>query len=267
MEPFPGYRLRRRLGRGAFAEVWEALGRDGQVLALKFLPCADGLTTRQELRSLDAVRQLRHPNLVRIERVWCQPGYIVVAMERAEASLLHLLEVAEADLGGPLVPEYACFLLAQAAAALDFLNTPQHRINDHVLAVRHRDVKPSNLLLFGDTVKLTDFGLAYLTSSPMCACPRAGTVEYSAPEVFHGRVSTNTDQYALAVSYCHLRGGRLPFPDTPLDYDRRYVRPDPDLSMLPPRERPVVARALAPRPEERWSSCAAFMEEVARSVM
>jgi serine/threonine protein kinase, bacterial len=266
LELLPGYRLQRRLGRGGFAEVWEARSGDGRVVALKFLPCAEGPATRQELRSIEAVRQLRHPNLIRVERVWCQPGYIVVAMERADASLLDLLDVYQADIGHPVTGEHACSLLAQAAAALDFLNRPRHRINGQTVAVRHRDVKPSNLLLFGDTVKLSDFGLAYLTNAPECACPRAGTVEYSAPEVFRGRVSDRTDQYALAVTYCHLRAGRLPFPHTPIDFDRRYVRPDPDLEMLPPRERPIVARALEPRPDARWPSCAAFIADLSHSV-
>src|SRR5947209_16690599 len=43
----------------------------------------------------------------------------------------------------------------------------------------------------------------------------SGTPDYAAPEVFRSRLSNRTDQYALAITYCQLRGGRLPFPDTP----------------------------------------------------
>jgi serine/threonine-protein kinase len=93
-------------------------------------------------------------------------------------------------------------------------------------------------------------------TSAQAACPPGGTVEYSAPEVFQGQVSERTDQFALAVTYCQLRSGRLPFRDSPADFDRSYLRPNPDLSLLTPRERPVITRALAPLPRDRWQSCA-----------
>ena len=84
LEPFPGYHLRRLLGFGSFAEVWEAEAADGGRVALKFLPAERQNATPGELRSLQAVRQLLHPNLIRIGRVWCHLGYIVIAMELAD---------------------------------------------------------------------------------------------------------------------------------------------------------------------------------------
>jgi serine/threonine-protein kinase len=264
MEPYPGYYLRRRRGRGGFAEVWEAEGKEGDMVALKFLPFSNGHATPHEVRAIEAIRALRHPNLIRIERVWSQPGYIVVAMELAEASLLDLLTLYQSEFNTPINPEYACELLGQAAAALDFLNTRQHAIRGQRVAVQHRDVKPSNLLLFGDTVKLTDFGLAAFMSASEGPHVRQGTVDYSPPEVFQGGLSNRSDQYSLAVTYCHLRGGSLPFPETPLNFDRRYKRPTPDLSMLSARERPVVARALAHVPQSRWPSCADFIAQLVK---
>jgi serine/threonine protein kinase, bacterial len=264
MEPYPGYQLRRRRGRGGFAEVWEAVGKDGSVVALKFLPFANGSATPHEVRAIEAIRTLHHPNLIRVERVWCQPGYIVVAMELAEASLLDLFKLYQSEFGTPIHPEYVCELLGQAASALDFLNTRQHDIRHQRVAVQHRDVKPSNLLLFGDTVKLSDFGLAALMTTAEAPYIRQGTVEYSPPEVFQGALSNRSDQYSLAITYCHLRAGNLPFPNTPLDFDRRYVRPAPDLSILPSRERPVVARALAHVPQSRWPSCREFIAQLTK---
>jgi serine/threonine protein kinase len=266
MEPYPGYLLRRRRGRGGFAEVWEAEGKDGRVVALKFLPFSNKEATPSELRAIEAIRSLPHSNLIQIERVWCQPGYVVVAMELAEASLLDLLQLYQSEFGTPITHEYVCELLGQAAAALDFLNTRQHDIRGQRVAVQHRDVKPSNLLLFGDTVKLSDFGLAALMTTAEAPFPRQGTVEYSSPEVFQGGLSNRSDQYSLAVTYCHLRGGSLPFPETPLDFDRRYSRPQPDLSMLPARERPVVARALAHVPKARWPSCTDFIAQLTKCI-
>src|SRR5437868_4681568 len=73
MEPYPGYRLVRMIGRGGFAEVWQAEIPDGGTLALKFLACTNSRATPQEIRALQAIRQVRHPNLVHIDRVW---GYL-----------------------------------------------------------------------------------------------------------------------------------------------------------------------------------------------
>src|SRR5262249_1253232 len=95
---------------------------------------------------------------------------------------------------------------------------------------------------------------------------RSGTLDYCAPEIFQGRLSNQTDQYALAVSYCLLRGGRLPFSDTPTTFKSSYVRPTPDLTMLSPDERPIVARALNPTPQNRWRSCVELMGRLSRII-
>jgi serine/threonine protein kinase len=260
----PGYTLRRLRGRGGFGEVWEAEAEGGRLVALKFLPCPKGQGAPQELRSIQMVCDLLHPHLTRVEKVWCAPGYLVVAMELADGSLADLLEVYRAELGTPLPPDHLCPLLAQAARALDFLNTQQHLLNEQWVTVQHCDVTPPNLLLFGQQVKLSDFGLTTALGFREKAHFRAGTPAYAAPEVFQGRVSDRTDQYALAVCYCLLRGGRLPFPDAPPDFQPGYVRPAPDLTMLPEAERPAVARALAPVPPERWRSCGELIGELAR---
>jgi serine/threonine protein kinase len=267
LEPYPGYRLRRSLGRGGFGCVWEAVSPQGCGVALKFLRADTQNTTAQEIRSLQAIRQLQHPHLIRIESVWCYQGHVVVAMELAQGSLADLYDTYQERLGTPIVPEHACLLLAEAAEALDFLNKRQHCLNGRHVAVQHCDVKPGNLLLVGNVIKLADFGLSTLLSSPLETRGRVGTLDYVAPEVFRGLVSGQSDQYALAVTYCMLRGGRAPFPDTPDGFDSRYVRPSPDLTMLSPDERPIIARALNPVPQGRWSSCGTLMGRLTRAVM
>src|SRR5947209_2758134 len=64
-EPIPGYRLRRYLGRGSFGQVWEADTVDGQSLAMKFLSCESGTQAGMENQSIQMVRQLEHPGLIR----------------------------------------------------------------------------------------------------------------------------------------------------------------------------------------------------------
>jgi serine/threonine protein kinase len=266
LEPFPGYRLVRFLGRGGWGEVWEARQPDGKGVALKFLPCDSSLASAQEIRALQSIRQLRHPHLLRIERIWCYDRHVVICMELAEGSMLDLLEVCRREFNGGIAPQHLCHFLSQAADALDYLNARQHLVNEQRVAVRHCDVKPSNLLIHGGKVKVADFSLAAQTSSTMCTHRRVGTLHYAAPEIFHGWLSERTDQYALAVSYCELRGGRLPFPDTPLAFDSSYVRPIPDLSMLMPAEQQIIRRALDPVPQDRWPSCRDLMARLTRCV-
>ncbi len=226
MEPFPGYRLTDFLGQGGWGEVWKATPPDGPAVALKFLPCDSQLAAAQEIRGLQSIRQLQHPHLIHIERIWCFSGHIVIAMELAEGSLLDLLGVYQSEFGTGIIPEHLCHFLAQAAAALDFLNARQHNLNGQRVAVRHCDVKPSNVLLVGGVIKLSDFSLATQTTSPMWYHRKVGTLDYAAPEIFHGQLSNRTDQYALGVTYCQLRGGRLPFLDSPCPLHPRPVDAD-----------------------------------------
>lgn len=264
-EPYPGYRLSHLLGQGSWGEVWRATQPNGKNVALKFLPCTSQAAASREIRALQSIRSLRHPNLLQIEQIWADAAYVVIAMELAEGSLLDLLEVYFGEVGTGMYANHVCHFLSQAAAALDFLNTRQHLIREQRVAIRHCDVKPSNLLVKGQVVKLADFSLSAQTTSPMWYHERVGTLEYAAPEVFQGWLSDRTDQYALAVTYYQLRTGCLPFADTPRSFDRRYVRPAPDLSEIAPTERPILSRALNPVPQNRWTSCTELLTQLRRA--
>src|SRR5262245_3032215 len=261
-----GYRLVRVRGRGGFGQVWEAEAPAGGTVPLKFLPCGSDRAAALEVRNLLTVSRLPHPHLLPVERVWAESGCVVAAMDLADGSLLDLLEVSLAEFGGPLPAGLVCHYLAQAAAALDFLNARRHRVGGLRVGIQHGDVKPSNLLVFGDVVKVCDFGLAGPVTADLVTARRAGTLDYAAPEVFRGLLSRWTDQYALAVTYCELRGGRRPFADTPDRFRPDYVRPEPDLGMLTAAERPAVARALARTPPDRWPSCGELIARLAKAI-
>jgi serine/threonine protein kinase len=265
LDPFPGYRLKRFLGRGGCGEVWEAETDSGALVALKFMPCESWASPR-EVKSIQNVRRLRHRHLIRIDQVWCFQQYLVVAMELAEGGLDDLYDAYQSQYGTVIGPKTLLLYMRQVATALDFLNARDHMIDGHRVGIQHGDVKPSNILLFGQTVKLSDFGLATPVTKEQIAHRKAGTLHYAAPELFQSRISMWTDQYALAVTYAQLRTGRLPFPDSPESFRSDYVRPAPDLELLPARERPVVSRALARRPEDRWQSCSTFMLELGRAM-
>ncbi len=262
VEPYPGYQLVCLLGRGGWGEVWKAEQPDGNSVALKFLPCDSQLAAAQEIRALQSIRQLQHPNLIHIESIWAYSGHVVIAMELAEGSLFDLMDIYRVDYGSCIFPQHLCYYLAQAAAALDFLNARQHYLNGRRVAVRHCDVKPSNLLVLNGQIKLADFSLAVQATATMGYHRRVGTLNYTAPELFQGRLSDRSDQYSLAVTYCELRTGELPFPEVPHDAGKDYVRPAADLSRMTPGEATVLARALSPVPQDRWPSCTELMDRL-----
>lgn len=259
-----GYRLKRFLGEGGFSKVWETEGPLGDGLALKFIRCGSDLAAPQEVRNILNVGALQHPHLIRVDRVWADRGYIVVVMELADGSLQEMLEICRSDYGTPILPDHARYYLSQAADALDFLNATRHRIGGNLVGIQHCDIKPSNLLVSGETVKVCDFGLASTLLASHAPHRLAGTPAYAAPEIFQGQLSRWTDQFSLAVTYCELRGGRRPFANTPLRFGTDYVHPAPDLKMLPQDEWAIVARALAPHPGDRWKSCGEFMAHLNR---
>ncbi|MBY0459182.1 MAG: serine/threonine protein kinase, partial [Gemmataceae bacterium] len=265
-EPSPGYRLRCVRGRGGFAEVWEAEAPNGPPVALKFMPTSNTSTTARELRSVQSFQSLEHPFIVKTHGVWSVPGYLVVNMELAEATLLDLFHLYRDDLGRDIELPTLCLYLWQVAEALDFLNARIHLRDGRKVGFQHGDVKPNNILLFGDVAKLTDHGLATATNGPSTPCSRQGTRDYSAPEVFLGTVSDWSDQYSLAVTYYVLRCGRFPFPPASKETARSSNRPLADLSGVTEPERAPLLRALAPVPQDRFPTCCEFMGAVLRSL-
>ena len=260
-EVFRGYRLKQLLGKGSYGTVWAAENDQGQAVAMKFLPSADGTANRLEIRAIQMISELHHPNLTPVHQVWSYKKYFVVAMELADGSMLDLHDVYQTEYGTPIEPKYLTDLLAQAAGALDFLNARQHTVDGMKVSIQHCDIKPSNLLLFGDTVKLADFGLSASTNVPVKLHRAVGTPAYMAPEVMQGRLSDWSDQFSLGVTYTYLRTGKLPWNEKVMS--ETYLVAPPDLTILPERERPIVGRALATVPQDRWKSCMEMIEQLA----
>ncbi len=260
VEIVPGYRLIEPLGRGGYGEVWKAAGPGEVEVALKVIH-RDGDAMQAEKRSLEVIRGIRHANLLSISAFWSTPTSLIIASELADQTLADRLDEVVGDQPG-IEPAELHEYMREAAKGIDYLNRPDPATGQ---TIQHRDIKPQNLLLVGGSVKVSDYGLARVLHQDSTGHTGSMTLAYAAPEWLNGRTCQTGDQYSLAVTYCHLRGGRLPFTGTPMQVMRGHAEEQPDLSMIPEAERGVVAKALAKQPEERWGSCGEFVEQLTSS--
>jgi formylglycine-generating enzyme required for sulfatase activity len=247
--PLPEYELVRKLGAGGFGEVWHARGPGGLDVALKFIRLA-GSGSALEMRALEMMKSIRHPNLVSLFGVWRKDDLLILAMELCDCTLHdRLKETVLQNNSGIPVKELLNYM-RDAASGLDTLNEKQ---------VQHRDVKPMNLLMLGRGVKVADFGLAKWLEGSVASNTGAMTPAYAAPEFMRGEISQHSDQYSLAATYYELRTGRLLFGGNIHQMMYGHLEQTPDLSRLEPDERAVVARALAKDPSKRWKNCKSFV--------
>jgi serine/threonine protein kinase len=255
VEPIPGYRLIERLGRGGYGEVWKAEAPGGMHKAIKFVSGDvddigdDGKAAEQEYRSLSRVRTIRHPFLLSIERFEVIEGQLVIVMELADRNLWdRFTECVRQGLAGVPRPELLRYM-EEASEALDLMNL-HHQI-------QHLDVKPHNIFLVHQHVKVADFGLAKDLEGTRADLTGGVTPTYAPPETFEGWVSRQSDQYSLAIVYMEMLTGCRPFNGTSTrQLIFQHLTMAPDLSALPPADRDVVGKALSKKPDDRFATCA-----------
>jgi len=222
------YRVLRLLGEGGMGVVYLVERDDvGGRAALKLLRDAWVSPSRRArfLSEQRTLAQLDHPAIAQLHDAGTLPdGTPWFAMEYVE--------------GVPLT-EYCrargCGLAERLRLFRAVCEAVQHA---HQHAVIHRDLKPSNILVKADAaVKLLDFGIAKQIdptgpgTDPTRTGLRLMTPAYAAPEqVEGGRVSVETDVYALGVLLFELLAGRLPFDLTglqPHEAARRVLEQEP----------------------------------------
>lgn len=253
VEIVPGYPLGKLLGRGGFGEVWQANAPGDVPIALKMLRLTEK-SAAIEARALEFMRSIVYPHLLSTFGIWTQGDLLIIGMELAEETLLQRFERARNQGQSGVPADELLEYMREAAKAIDFLNDTKRII--------HRDIKPQNLLLVGGGIKVADFGLAHVLERSGSTKTVGLTPAYSAPEFFEGRFCRQSDQYSLAVTYCHLRYGLLPFTGGPVEVMAGHLYRAPALDPLPELERRVVARALAKNAEERWPTCLEFWKRL-----
>jgi serine/threonine protein kinase len=260
-EPVPGYRLLHPLGRGGFGEVWKCEAPGGLLKAIKFVHGGhhlldDDAPADEERRAVERVKSIRHPFMLTLDRVESVGGELVIVMELADKSLADVLEARRKAGHQGLPRESLLAYLREAAELLDVMNA-RH-------GLQHLDIKPRNLFLVYNHVKVGDFGLVTSLSAAGGRGVGAITPLYASPEVFQGSISAHSDQYSLAVVYQELLTGTLPFQGkNSRQLLMAHSKGEPDLAALPEADRPAVARALSKNPLDRFPSCSDFVHALA----
>jgi serine/threonine protein kinase len=255
-EPIPGYVISERLGAGGYGEVWKADAPGGLSKAVKIVyGLQDDQRASAELAALNRIKEVRHPFLLSLERIERVDGRLIIITELATSNLKQEFDKyrAKGQIGMPRSELLAH--LYDASDALDYISQ-QH-------CLQHLDIKPENLLLVGGRIKVADFGLVKDLHDPNMSLVGGMTPAYAAPELFDGRPSIHSDQYSLAIVYQEMLTGALPFEGrTTAQLAAQHMHSQPRLDRLPSSDEAVIARALAKKPEERFSGCREMIERL-----
>ncbi len=200
------------------------------------------------LREARAAASVDHPNVLPVHAAGVDDGRAYLVTRHVGGRDLETL----VRLEGPLAPAKAAEVVAAAGAGLDAI---------HAAGLVHRDIKPANILVDQvGHVWVGDFGLARkqaATSGLTDPGSWVGTADFAAPEQIRGeRVDARTDIYALGCVLVFVLTGRVPFARESQSATlwAHLTDPPPRLGGELAAFDPVVARALAKAPDDRFAS-------------
>ncbi|WP_091732951.1 serine/threonine-protein kinase [Nocardioides scoriae] len=239
------YRLLAPLGEGGMGVVHLAMAPDGRRVALKVLRphiVGDQEARERLAREVSSLRRITSPRIAEI--LDADPdGPVPYVVTRYVPGLPLYHHVAEE---GPITGRdlvHAADCLAEALGAV------------HAGGVLHRDIKPTNVLMEGRSPVLIDFGLARVAEDPRLTQTGwlLGTPGYLAPEILYGEeASPASDVHAWAATLVFAATGRPPYGGGPaMAIMDRVRRGEHDLGGVPAPMSALLARCLAPEPEDR----------------
>lgn len=230
------YVLDRRLGSGAFADVWRVRDKvENRWVALKII--SDQVTKefgKQEVeKEARITARLTHPHILGIRNADWVGNRLCLATDLARTNLS---DYAPARRSGVM----ALKIIRQIVSALAYA---------HSNRVMHRDVKPENILIFPDgNAVLCDFGISCLVAPSTRTYTEVGTIGYMAPEQAYGRPSFASDVFSLGLVAHEILCGVLPkwpFAWPPEGYSKMRVK-------VPKPVRDVLRKAAKFEPGKRY---------------
>ncbi|HUX92019.1 MAG TPA: serine/threonine-protein kinase [Gallionellaceae bacterium] len=263
------FKMKKELGKGATGVVYLAFDNYlQQDVALKltqlnlFDDNADGILNRRMwLNETRLAGKLQHPFIAHIIEYGNSDEFDYLVMEYVDGGTLK--QHATPDNLLPL--NRLIDILYKVCNALDYANK---------MGVLHRDIKPSNVLLCSNnTVKISDFGSAFLLNSDLTQVDTVGTLPFMAPEHFRqSRPTIQSDIYAVGVMAYQLLTGTLPFNANSKDaliYQKLHGEAVPlekRRQDIPQSLRFAVHRAMHPDKDHRYSSWKEFCDDLAAAI-
>ncbi len=255
-----GYTLIEKLGSGGFGAVWLAEKRSAFVtkkVAVK-LP-------HEEQVNFDAIRQEAtlweqasgHPNVLPIIDADIYDGQVVIVSEFADGG----------SLGDRLKREDKLTIKEAIEMTIGILNGLGFL---HGKEIIHRDIKPQNILLQGNTPRLADFGISRAMQTTAISSTIIGTDAYMSPESFDGKRSIQTDIWSVGVVLYQMLKGSLPFPQEHPS-ERMFAvltkEFEPMDESVPFDLKRIVEKALAKLPENRYQTTTEMRDELQKSLV
>ncbi len=271
---FGRFALLERIGRGGMAEVfraktWGPAGFEKELALKQILPSLldDAQFVSMFIDEARLTAQLVHPNIVQVHELGEIDGQLFTTMEFVPGKDLLDLLARCARRGRRIPVDVAIHIACGLLKGLDFAHEATDAAGNS-LAIIHRDVSPSNVLLaYVGHTKVSDFGIAksHVQSQQTLAGTQKGKVGYMSPEqVIGAGVTRQSDLFAAGVILYEILTMRRLF-KAPNDLDVLLKIRDCDieadlerLSDVPIGLQEIVRHALGRAPEQRYASAAAF---------
>ena len=216
-KPEDNYKIINKLGKGSFGSVYIVKHKvTGEIRAMKIIKNTsigdnDGVANKKFLKEIQVLRELEHPNIIKIFEYYIDNKYHYIITE-----LLTGGELYEAILKFQKFNEKkAAYIMKQILSALNYL---------HSKGIVHRDIKPENILVQNDNnnkksknymdeihIKLIDFGASNFFKENEILTLKVGSPYYIAPEVLNKSYNEKCDIWSAGVVLYVMLTGNFPF--------------------------------------------------------